>query len=114
MIDKGYGQDILFVGNTLGVGSVRGWDGSNDIMIDSVDVRIGRVVEAGPSRGVVELEAKGWVVNNKKINIKSRFTIHAGSRETIHEVWISDPDAIQLCSGMIKIDGAEVLKSNTE
>jgi hypothetical protein len=112
LIEQGYGQDILWVGNTLGLGSIRGWDGINDIMIDPVDRRIGRVIEAGPSRGVVELEAKGWVVNNKKVNIKSRFTIYAGQREAIHEVWISDPDVIRLCTGMIKISDAEVLQSD--
>ena len=37
---KGYGDDVLWVGNTFGLGAFRGWDGSQPTMIDPVSAAL--------------------------------------------------------------------------
>ena len=40
---EGYGDDVLWVGNTFGLGALRGWDGKEPTMIDPVKNRTQRI-----------------------------------------------------------------------
>ena len=40
---EGYGDDVLWVGNTFGLGAFRGWDGQKPTMIDPVRSRTQRI-----------------------------------------------------------------------
>ena len=57
---QGYGDDVLWVGNTFGLGAFRGWDGQQPTMIDPVKSRTQRIISYGPLRTIVEIEDKGW------------------------------------------------------
>ena len=57
---QGYGDDVLWVGNTFGLGAFRGWDGQQPTMIDPVRSRTQRVISYGPLRTIVEVIDRGW------------------------------------------------------
>ena len=45
---EGYGDDVLWVGNTFGLGAFRGWNGKEPTMIDPVRSRTQRIISYGP------------------------------------------------------------------
>jgi len=55
----GYGDDVLWVGQTFGLGAFRGWNGKEPTMIDPVKSRTQRIISYGPLRTIVELVDKG-------------------------------------------------------
>ena len=57
---QGYGDDVLWVGNTFGLGAFRGWDGQQPTMIDPVSSRTQRIISYGPLRTIVEVIDRGW------------------------------------------------------
>ena len=69
--ENGFGQDIVHVGATLGVGSVRGWDGDAPVLMTPVESRTARVLADGPVRTVVEIAANGWRSPSGKRNVTS-------------------------------------------
>ena len=62
---NGYGDDVLWVGETLGLGSFRGWNGDSPTMLTDVDHRSQRIIANGPLRTIVEVVDEGWAVNKK-------------------------------------------------
>ncbi len=82
-LQAGSGDDVLWVGNTYGLGALRGWDGKQMLQLDSVRYRTQRVVSEGPLRAIVEVEDKGYVPapGLKPVNMVIRYTIYAGHRD---------------------------------
>ena len=80
----GYGDDVLWVGNTFGLGAFRGWNGKEPTMIDPVKNRTQRVISYGPLRTIVEIIDQGWKAEADKpaINMIVRYTQYAGHRDT--------------------------------
>ena len=58
--EAGFGDDVLWVGNTLGLGTLRGWDGNQPTMIEDVEHRGQRIVARGPLRTIVEVKDEEW------------------------------------------------------
>ncbi|MDO4160212.1 MAG: DUF4861 domain-containing protein [Prevotellaceae bacterium] len=81
--EAGYGDDVLWVGTSFGLGALRGWDGNAQTMLNDVDYRTQRIISKGPVRAIVEIEDKGWTPQpgQKKITMKTFYTIYAGKRE---------------------------------
>lgn len=80
-----YGDDVLWVGSTLGVGTLRGWNGQQPTMLENVDKRSQRIISYGPIRTIVEVKDKGWIPNDgrqdtKPIDMTTLYTLYAGSR----------------------------------
>lgn len=65
---NGFGDDVLWVGQTLGLGTLRGWDGSKPLMLTDVAHRSQRIVARGPLRTIVEVKDEGWTVVPKSGN----------------------------------------------
>lgn len=84
----GYGDDVLWVGNTFGLGTLRGWDGSRQIMFSKTLTRTQRIIANGPVRTICEIEDKGWEANPGKppIDMTIRYTLYAGHRDCQVEV----------------------------
>ena len=80
---EGYGDDVLWVGNTFGLGAFRGWDGKEPTMIDPVRSRTQRIISYGPLRTIVELFDRGW----QGLNMTIRYTQYAGNRSTDVDVF---------------------------
>lgn len=81
---EGYGDDVLWVGNTFGLGAFRGWDGQQPTMIAPVRSRTQRVISYGPLRTIVEVFDRGWKADKDKaaLNMTIRYTQYAGHRDT--------------------------------
>ena len=80
---QGYGDDVLWVGNTFGLGAMRGWDGNAPTMLSDVAHRTQRVLAKGPVRTIVEVEDKGWRMfpASEPVNMTIRYTLFAGHRD---------------------------------
>jgi hypothetical protein len=107
---EGYGDDVLWVGNTFGLGAFRGWDGKEPTMIDPVRSRTQRIISYGPLRTIVELIDRGWRPDTDKpaFNMTIRYTQYAGHRDTDVDVYFNKNVSDRLFStGIINVKGSE-------
>lgn len=107
---EGYGDDVLWVGQTFGLGAFRGWDGQQPTMIDPVRNRTQRVVSYGPLRTIVELIDRGWVADSMKppLNLTLCYIQYAGHRDTEVNVHFNRNVADRLFStGIINVKGSQ-------
>ena len=89
---KGYGDDVLWVGQTIGLGAFRGWNGKEPTMISPVRSRTQRVISYGPLRTIVEVIDRGWSApsgNLSPLNMTLRYTQYAGHRDTDVDVFFN-------------------------
>lgn len=101
-----YGDDVLWVGSTLGLGTLRGWDGGKPTMLTDVDKRSQRIISRGPIRTIVEVKDKGWTPQpgDKPIDMTALYTLYAGRRECSVDVKFCKPAAGYLLStGFINV-----------
>ena len=110
----GYGDDVLWVGNTFGLGAFRGWDGKEPTMIDPVKNRTQRVVSYGPLRTIVEIIDQGWqypsAVSHQPsaVNMTIRYTQYAGHRDTDVDVFFNrDVSDYRFSTGIINVKDSE-------
>ena len=104
---QGYGDDVLWVGNTFGLGAFRGWDGTQPTMIAPVKSRTQRIISYGPLRTIVEIEDKGW----QGLNLVLRYIQYAGHRDTDVEVYFTkkhvDVSTLRFSTGIINVKGSQ-------
>jgi len=110
---NGYGDDVLWVGNTFGLGAFRGWDGKEPTMIDPVRSRTQRIISYGPLRTIVEIVDRGWQAPSIKdkplpINMTIRYTQYAGHRDTDVDLFFNrDVSDMVFSTGIINVKGSE-------
>lgn len=116
---QGYGDDVLWVGDTFGLGAFRGWDGAKPTMIEPVRSRTQRVLSYGPLRTVVELVDRGWVAPRadggkaEPVNMTVRYTQYAGHRDTdVDVVFDRDVSAYRFSTGIINVKGSEEMSDH--
>ncbi|MGC9150591.1 MAG: DUF4861 domain-containing protein [Microbacter sp.] len=97
-IAKGFGDDILWVKETAGSGTLEGWDGTKAIHILPVTNRTARVITDGPIRAIIEMESDGWQYEGKNVDLKQRYILYAGHRDV--EVHVNQNDTTTLCAGV--------------
>ena len=112
--EQGYGDDVLWVGNTFGLGAFRGWDGKEPTMIEPLRTRTQRIISYGPLRTIIEIVDRGWqlpTVNDQKpmtVNMTLRYTQYAGHRDTDVDVFFNkDVSHCLFSTGIIDIKGSE-------
>lgn len=106
---EGYGDDVLWVGNTFGLGAFRGWDGQKPTMIDPVKSRTQRIISYGPLRTIVEVIDQGWQADSQqpKLNMTLRYTQYAGHRDTDVDVLFNrDASSYRFSTGIINVKGS--------
>ena len=111
----GSGDDCLWVGNTYGLGALRGWDGAKSLLLDHVKYQEQRVISEGPLRAIVEVVDNGWVPSPgyKPINAKIRYTIYAGHRDVDVDVTFNkDASDYQFSTGLINVKGSSEMSDN--
>ncbi len=74
---QGYGNDVLWAGNSVGCGSFKGWDGKAPTNIEPVKTRGQRIIAAGPLRTIVEVKDIGW----NGLNMRQYYILYAKHRE---------------------------------
>lgn len=102
----GYGDDILWVGETFGLGTLRGWNGSQPTMIKDVNHRTLRIIAKGPLRTIVEVIDEGWLPEGGKerIDMTTTYTLYAGHRDCeVHVTFNRVPSEYQFATGIINV-----------
>ena len=105
-----WGMDILKVGDSFGIGTWGMWADGKAYRVSETDRVECTIVENGPVQSKIRTNYFGWKVADKKYDLISTLTINAGSRMTHCELQISGQPE-NLCTGIVKNDSAEVLKS---
>lgn len=108
-IAAGSGDDCLWVGNTYGLGALRGWDGQNQVLLNDLKYQEQRVISEGPLRAIVELDDRGWkpAPGLKPVNATIRYTIYAGHRDFDVDVFFNkDVSNYDFATGLINVKGS--------
>lgn len=90
-LSAGYGDDVLMVGNSCGIGALKGWDGNKATHIEPIASRTERVVTYGPVRAILEVSVKGWNYQNSRIDMTQRYMLYAGHRDLQIDCLFSEP-----------------------
>lgn len=107
---KGYGDDILWVGNTFGFGALRGYSNGKPAMLSDVNNRDQRIISFGPARTIVEVVDRGWKPqgSNKRVNLTIRYTLWAGHRDMEVDVHLSHPaNGVGFSTGLINMKNSQ-------
>ena len=107
LLALGYGDDILRVSGTVGVGSVKYWNGKKHVHIEPVAERSQRIVSHSRTSATIEVAARGWqipksqITNDKSqiVDIAVQYTLCAGHRDMRCDVLLSDTLS-GLCTGV--------------
>ena len=111
---QGYGDDVLWVGQTFGLGAFRGWDGQNPTLVEPVRSRTQRIISYGPLRAIIEVIDRGWQAPSPNthlptpINMTLRYTQYAGHRDTDVDVFFNkDVSDYRFSTGIINVKDSE-------
>lgn len=99
---QGYGADALYVGPSIGVGSLLPWDGNKSIPFSPVERRGQRVVYSTADSCAVEVYVKGFQFQGQSIDLVQRLSMRRGDDWTQVDAWItgSKPDSLTFCTGI--------------
>ena len=97
-----YGDDILRVSGTIGVGSVKPWRDGKMRHIEPVESRTQRIVYQTHDSAAMEVSVKGWQTEGKTVDMTVRYTLLAHHRDMRCEVFLSEP-LDSLCTGVQQI-----------
>ena len=115
LIDK-YGDDVLYVGGSVGLGALKGWDGQKSIHLDPMTGREARILATGPVRAIMEMTTYGWQYKGQIIDMSSRYTIYAGHRDVCVQNRISglNVQALEFSTGITKLRRGDVMETDRE
>ena len=105
----GYGDDVLWVGSTLGLGTLRGWDGVKPTMLDNVERRSQKIIARGPVRTIIEVKDEGWTPQGAAapVDMTTLYTLYAGRRECHIAARLEGADeSTRLATGFINVKGS--------
>ena len=115
---RNFGDDIILVGQTVSIGTLRGWNDSVDeavkdakgkaqskmVMIDPFAWRQAHVVAKGPVRTVVDMNVEGWQYQGRTLNLKSRYILYAGNRECeVIQQFEGDTEDVEFVTGVLRV-----------
>jgi len=106
LLAAGYGDDILRVSGTVGVGSVKYWNGKKMVHIEPVAERSQRIVSQTKNEATIEVSVRGWAPvlpedqkTSRPVDLTTRYTMRAGHRDLRCDVLLSDTLS-GLCTGV--------------
>ena len=103
---RGFGDDVLKVGSTIGVGSVRPYDCEKQKLVnmDNFASRTQRIVSVSDTSATVEVEIKQLQTEGKTVDMQTRYTILAGHRDMLCQLFLTD-SLTSLVTGVQTIGG---------
>lgn len=111
----GYGEDILWAGQSIGAGSFRGLTDGQPVYIDKVKARGQRVVDAGPLRTIVEVWDRDWEINGRKLQMLQRYTMFGGHRDVMVDIFLRDEKVdISEVDKLVFATGSQKLEQDNE
>lgn len=107
---RGFGDDVLMVGNSCGVGALKGWNGKEATHIEPVAFRTERIIAKGPVRVIAEARVDGWKYGNSLLSMTNRYTLYAGHRDLTVDTYFRSPLKEEIfCAGVQNIMGSETV-----
>lgn len=104
---RGFGDDVLRVSGSCGVGALKGWNGQKATHIEPVATRTERIVAYGPVRTIAEIEDNEWAYQAAELNMTTRYTLYGGHRDLFIEVFFDEPLKDEVfCTGVQDIRGS--------
>jgi Domain of unknown function (DUF4861) len=107
---QSWGMDVMKVGKSLGVGSIGSMVNGKTTRVEKTDSVISRITENGNVYSSILTSYYGWKIGDKKHDLQSRISIHAGTRLSHQLLTLSDsPENIS--TGIVKDKNAVLLNS---
>lgn len=104
---RGFGDDVLRVSGSCGVGALKGWGGKKATHIEPVATRTERIIAYGPVRTIAEIEDNEWAYQGSELNMTTRYTLYGGHRDLFIEVFFDEPLKDEVfCTGVQDIRGS--------
>lgn len=108
-----WGMDILKVGKSLGMGGYGYWNGSEVERVSKVDNWQAQIVDNGPIYSSIQINYKGWQVNEQKVDLTAKMAMTAGSR--LVKVDLSTTEKVDdLAIGLVKHKGTQWIQGETD
>ncbi|MCF0199081.1 MAG: DUF4861 family protein, partial [Bacteroidaceae bacterium] len=105
LMAQGYGEDILYVGQSVGAGSFRGYENGKPTYIEPVGARGQRIVNSGPDTVVVEVWDRDWLYKGRNLQMKQRYTMLRGHRDVLVDIYLDGcDDTEQFATGVQKLE----------
>ncbi|MDO4163792.1 MAG: DUF4861 domain-containing protein [Bacteroides sp.] len=110
---RGFGDDVLMVGNSCGIGALKGWDETKATHIEPIAFRTESVLAYGPVRTIADVEVKGWEYQGKELTMTNRYILYAGHRDLLIEAFFDEPLEDEVfCTGVQNIMGNETVSES--
>ena len=110
---KGFGDDVLMVGESCGVGALKGWDGKKATHVEEVEALTESIVAYGPVRTVVDVMAQNWNYQGNMLQSKVRYILYAGHRDCEVQVSFDRPIKKELfATGVTKIKDGDLFSDH--
>ena len=107
---QGYGDDVLWVGNTFGLGAVRGWNGHAPAMVSDVEHRTQRIIARGPLRTIIDVIDEAWRPqhDDAPVDMRIRYTLESGRRDCRVDLYFGrECSELKFSTGVIKVKESE-------
>jgi hypothetical protein len=95
----GFGGDFYHVGDTVGLGGVRLWDGEQVLRLDPVSGRHGRVVSEG-SVSIMEIRSESIPYRGGRVDVLVRVSVFSDLRAAKVEVISLSEEPVQFVTGL--------------
>jgi hypothetical protein len=105
-----WGMDVMKVGKSLGLGSISSMANGKITRVEKTDSVTSRITENGNVYSSILTNYYGWKIGEKKHDLQSRITIHAGTRLTHQFLTLTD-NPENICTGIVKDKKAVLLSS---
>jgi len=108
-----WGQDILKVGQSLGMGGFGFWNGKEVELVSKVDSRDAVITNNGNLYSSFDIHYNAWQINNQTLNLKANFSMTAASR-LVRVKLDADQQLPNFAIGLVKHPNTELLQGSTE
>ncbi|GAC22060.1 DUF4861 family protein [Paraglaciecola arctica] len=104
-----WGADVLKVGSSLGLGALGRIKGEEVIHFQEVDNTSWTLLGDNKLSASFNVNYQGWSVANKKVDVSTDYTIHAGDPTTLVKVTLSEP-IDNLVTGLVNHPNTHFIK----
>lgn len=110
---RGFGDDVLRVSGSCGLGTLKGWNGKKATHIEPVQSRTESILATGPVRTIVDVDVTDWEYQGSNLDMKVRYILYAGHRDCEVQVSYAKPLNDELfCAGVQNIKDSEFYLDN--
>lgn len=105
---QGWGADYYKVGETIGLGGIRLWDGEKVVNLDPVSQRSARVVKEGKV-SFIEMLSEDVPCQSRKVDVLVRLTVYSGIRNAKVEAFALSNEDVQFVTGINYFEGQQTV-----